>query len=408
MRILCAAASYPPGKGGGPKASEAVAKALNARGHAVRVITVGDDERFEVRDGVEVKTVGTLNIYWKYGVERWAVAKLLWHALENFNPRALLRMRSEIAEFRPDIVLTISTENVNVATWVAAWTMGIPCVHAIQSFFLMCWRGTMFSNCKNCKRRCLQCKAGSIGKKLCSQVVDGVIAEASHSISSHYEQGYFGRAPARVIPGAVSAPAFSPILRLGDSDPIRVGYIGMLTPNKGISTLGDAAGLLGGDAPFEYFIAGEGKPDFVQEVISKFPAPKTTFLGWTNPDSFYPSVDVLVVPSTSAEAFGYVCIEALSHGVPVIVARSGGLPEIIEPEESGLVFEAGDHEALAGCLRRISGDRRLLNRMRHGALARAKRYSPESLALSLDAFLSEVVENAKEKKSQINTFAIES
>ena len=117
MRILCAAAAYPPsGKGGGPKASETIAKALRARGHAVRVVTVGDNESLEVRDGVEVKTLRSLNIYWNYWVERSALAKLLWHALENFNPRALFRMRREIAAFRPDIVLTISVENVNVTT----------------------------------------------------------------------------------------------------------------------------------------------------------------------------------------------------------------------------------------------------------------------------------------------------
>ncbi len=194
MRILCVAAAYPPhGKGGGPKASETIAKAIAARGHVVRAITVADDENFEVRDGVQVKTLRTLNLYWNYWKkDRSAVAKLLWHALENFNPRAFLRMRREMKEFRPDLVVTISVENVNVATWIAAWTLGYPTVHAIQSYFLMCWKGTMFSEKSNCERPCLQCKAASIGKKFCSQLVDGVIAEASHTPSLHREQGYSG------------------------------------------------------------------------------------------------------------------------------------------------------------------------------------------------------------------------
>ena len=142
MRVLLAAAAYPPfGRGGGPKASETIAKALHARGHDVRVITVADMERFEVRDGIEVKMLRSLNIYSNYWVGRSKLAKLVWHLLENFNPRALFRMRREIAAFRPDVVVTISAENVNVATWVAAWSMGCPSVHAIQSYFLMCWRG---------------------------------------------------------------------------------------------------------------------------------------------------------------------------------------------------------------------------------------------------------------------------
>ena len=401
MRVLCVASAYPPyGKGGGPRGAETIANALYHRGHTVRVLTVADEETFEIRDGVEVKTLGTLNIYWNYWIKQSPVAKLAWHALENFNPRALLRMRREIAEFRPDIVVTISVENVNVATWVAAWMSGIPRVHAVQSFFLMCWRGTKFANGKNCERPCLQCRMASIGKKLCSQLVDGVAAEASHTLSAHAGCGYFRCAVSKVIPGAVSEPRSSPRFRAKETGPIRVGYIGMLTPNKGVGTLGDAAALLGPEAPFEYVIAGDGKPEFVQDVLSKFPANKTTYLGWVNSNSFYPSIDVLVVPSIWAEPFGYVCIEALSFGIPVIVANSGALPEIVEHEKNGLVFKAGDPEALAACLRSITSDRRRLERMHHAALARAKQYSPEAMAASWDIFLAQVRARAEEKATQ--------
>ena len=198
----CVASAYPPYvKGGGSKGSENIAKALSDRGHTVQVITVADKAKLEIRDGTEVKTLSTLNIYWNYWVQQATLAKLVWHALENFNPRALLRMRREMAEFRPDIVVTISIENVNVATWVAAWSLGCPRVHVIQSFFLMCWRGTMFLNNKNCERPCLQCRMASIGKKVCSQLVDGVTAEASHTLSAHYEGGYFKRATLESHPG---------------------------------------------------------------------------------------------------------------------------------------------------------------------------------------------------------------
>ena len=177
----------------------------------------------------------------------------------------------------------------------------------------------------------------------------------------------------------------------------------MLTPNKGISTIGAAAALLGEEAPFEYVVAGDGKPEFVQEVLAKFPASKTTYLGWVDPNSFYPSIDVLVVPSISGEAFGYVCIEALSFGIPVIVAKSGALPEIIDHGRCGLVFNPGDHEALAVCLRRLAGDRPLLKQFHYAALARVEQYSPEVMAASLDTFLTQV--RARAQAKQLNVFA---
>jgi glycosyltransferase involved in cell wall biosynthesis len=390
VRVLCVAAAYPPhGKGGGPKGSENIARALTARGHTVRVVTVGDQETLEIRDGIEIKTLGCLNVYWNYWKPHSAVAKLLWHALENFNPRALLRMRREMIDFRPDIVVTISIENVNVATWVAARLLGCPSVHVIQSYFLMCWKGTMFSKNKNCEQRCFRCRAASLGKKLCSQLVHGAVAEASHSLSLHHDEGFFRRATRAIIPAAVMAPKSPPRFGAAETDPLRVGYIGMLTPNKGVGTLGDAAMLLEEDA-LEYRLAGDGDPAFVQQVLAKFPAAKTAYLGWVDADSFYRSIDVLVVPSIWAEPFGYVCIEALSYGIPVIVARSGALAEIVEPGKSGLVFKAGDHQALAACLRKLAGDRDLVRNLHEGAAARAKRYSPEALAEFLDTFLKQI------------------
>jgi glycosyltransferase involved in cell wall biosynthesis len=270
-------------------------------------------------------------------------------------------------------------------------------VHVIHSYFMMCWRGTMFCKTRNCERPCLQCRVTSIGKKICSQLVDGVAAEALHSLSMHHEHGYFKHAAAKVIPGAVSTPTSSPSLHFADGRALRVGYIGMLTANKGIGTLAAAAALLGEDARVEYVIAGKGEPQFVQEVLSKFPASKTTYLGWIDPNSFYPMIDVLVVPSIWAEPFGNVCVEGLSFGIPAIVARSGALPGIIGHEKNGLIFEPGDHEGLARCLRKIAGDRQLWKRMHRGALDRAKDYSPETFEASLNGFLNLLCVSAKEK-----------
>jgi hypothetical protein len=133
MRILLACAAYPPwGKGGGPAASESIARALSVRGHAVHVITVADNDTQDNRDGIDVRTLRTLNVYWDYWKRNPVYQKLVWHALENGNPRALLRMRRAIASISPDIVVTISSENINVSTWLAAKTLGIPTAHAVS------------------------------------------------------------------------------------------------------------------------------------------------------------------------------------------------------------------------------------------------------------------------------------
>jgi glycosyltransferase involved in cell wall biosynthesis len=351
----------------------------------VHVITVADEDTQEDRDGIDVRTLRSLNLYWNYWKKNPLPAKLAWHALENGNPRALLRMRRAIASINPDIVVTISCENVNVATWLAARMLGIPTAHVVQSHFLLCWRASMFRDGKNCDGQCWSCRSTSVGKRLLSHLVDGVVAESRHMLDQHAEAGYFARAKREVIPAAIDWPVRDK--PRPQSETIKVGYIGMVTRNKGVETLARAAARLGETAPFEYLIAGDGPAAYAESVSQIFPKGRARFLGWTDPAAFYPEVDVLTVPSLWAEPFGRVCIEAFAHGVPVVAARSGALPEIVEEEKSGLTFEAGDDAALAASLSRLEQNRPLLSALQVGALKRTGDYSPQRLGQAFEAFL---------------------
>ncbi|MFA5205405.1 MAG: glycosyltransferase family 4 protein, partial [Lentisphaeria bacterium] len=58
---------------------------------------------------------------------------------------------------------------------------------------------------------------------------------------------------------------------------------------------------------------------------------------------------VVVCPSRS-EAFGYVLLEAMALGRPVVAAVAGGIPEIVRDGADGRLFPAGDDQALAETL----------------------------------------------------------
>jgi glycosyltransferase involved in cell wall biosynthesis len=134
-------------------------------------------------------------------------------------------------------------------------------------------------------------------------------------------------------------------------------------------------------------IAGDGPEDYAKRLSAIFPEGRARFLGWSDPAIFYPAIDVLVVPSLWDEPFGRVCIEAFANGVPVVAARSGALPEIVEVGKSGLTFRAGDDRGLADCLRTLAQDRALLARVQAGAIERCRHYSPERLGLAFEKFL---------------------
>ena len=74
-----------------------------------------------------------------------------------------------------------------------------------------------------------------------------------------------------------------------------------------------------------------------------------------NPQQYMPCFDAVVL-STYCETFGLVLIEAMRSGTAVIGTNAGGVPEIIQSGESGLLFESGDADGLADGMRQLYQD----------------------------------------------------
>jgi len=64
------------------------------------------------------------------------------------------------------------------------------------------------------------------------------------------------------------------------------------------------------------------------------------------------TLDVLVQPSREPDALPRTILEAMANGVPVVAARTGGIPEMVIDEYNGLLFEPGDIEQLVNAMRR--------------------------------------------------------
>jgi glycosyltransferase involved in cell wall biosynthesis len=77
---------------------------------------------------------------------------------------------------------------------------------------------------------------------------------------------------------------------------------------------------------------------------------------------YYEAADVIVSPSHT-EGISNVILESLTFGVPVVATRVGGNPEIIEPEQSGVLVEARHPEALADAIVRVANDPALRARL---------------------------------------------
>lgn len=172
-------------------------------------------------------------------------------------------------------------------------------------------------------------------------------------------------------------------------------YVGRMVPEKGVHVLLEAFERLTAEgAPAELHLIGgatfSNEPSPYWEELRARSAGREDIV-W---HGYQPSAvveahlhasDVLVCPSVWAEPFGMVIVEGMAHGNCLVASRTGGIPEIVEDEVTGLLVEPGDVEALTAALGRVVWDPALRARLASAGEAAARaRFSWPQIAESYD------------------------
>lgn len=100
----------------------------------------------------------------------------------------------------------------------------------------------------------------------------------------------------------------------------------------------------------------------------------------------YTTADLLIFPSTWAEPFGLVPVEAMACGTPVVATCTGGSGEFLADGVNCLSFGAHDSESLAAAIQRIADDDELRLRLVRGGIATAALLSANDLADVLETW----------------------
>lgn len=134
---------------------------------------------------------------------------------------------------------------------------------------------------------------------------------------------------------------------INDSD-IVIGYCGRISKEKGILELVKAVKKVNTNKNIKLLIVGSQWYDELKEDRYMLELKKeikeiedkvifTGYIKQENMPSIYKMIDILVIPSIVEEAFGCVAIEGMAMGKPLIVAKSGGLPEIVKKEYGDII-----------------------------------------------------------------------
>lgn len=180
--------------------------------------------------------------------------------------------------------------------------------------------------------------------KIYSKNLDVIIAP-SRFYQSKLEEWGWPSAQLAYAPNFVEAGKFRFEPDVGDY----LLYLGRLSPEKGLKTLIEATARSG--APVK--IAGDGPQRAELEALAAKLEANVTFLGRLSGEDLSAAVTGArgaIVPSEWYENAPMSLLEAYAHGVPVIGADIGGIPELIRQGETGALFPSGDADALAGAM----------------------------------------------------------
>lgn len=110
---------------------------------------------------------------------------------------------------------------------------------------------------------------------------------------------------------------------------------------------------------FKVLLVGEGEEKaFIQEKVRKYNLGKhVLFLGYRDDiPEILAATDIYVSPSMR-EAISFSIIEALACGIPVVATKVGGVPEIFEKGQGGLLVPFGDKEKFAKTIVNLWNDK---------------------------------------------------
>jgi len=261
--------------------------------------------------------------------------------------------------------------------------LGIPIVLQIQDWWSLCARVNYFDRDGN------RCTGPSLGKcarcatltkfppaTLTNRVVHwwrrraaraalragDVFVAGSNAIRDDYAGIVPRSRPFHVIPYGIAIDT-SRELRAPARLPIRFGYVGSISPHKGVHVAVEAMrGIDPSQATLHIWGNADAFPAYTNGMKHGAGVVFEGGFPEAEKERVFAAMDVLLVPSIGLESFGLAPREAMARGVPVIATTGGALSEMFEPGICGEFFPPGDAAALTAILRRLIEDPGIIDR----------------------------------------------
>ena len=316
------------------------------------------------------------------------------------------RFAGLLDRLRPDLVHVGHLNHLSTSLPFEAATRGIPVVHTLHDFWVMCPRGQfmqthpgdpedLWAACdgqddRKCAEHCYARYFGGAPAEREEDIVywTGWVRRRMRHLREMTELVDLFVAPARTLLDRYRDEFGVPARKLVHLDygfdlarlrgrartpgePFVFGYIGTHIPAKGIHDLIRAFGAVAGESLLRIWGRPRGQNTEALEALARsLPGGKAQRVEWLpeyrNADivrEVFDRVDAIVVPSVWVENSPLVIHEAQQARVPVITADAGGMAEHVRHEVNGLLFRHRSWRALARQMQRFADDPALARRL---------------------------------------------
>ncbi len=239
--------------------------------------------------------------------------------------------------------------------------------------------------------------------------------QGTFAISNYIKESVVNTCPVNenevhVVPPGISLDEFNPDLyekdvvrrELGISGKtIVVGMVGRMSPGKGHEEFLKAAQkiIAESDLDFRFIIVGEasyGESEYelrIRNMISELGIDQKVQLTGFRKDiaGLMSAFDVLAFPSHE-ESFGVTLTEAMAMKVPVVASGNAGVVDIVVDNETGILFQPRDYQALAGGIMRLALDARTRRKFGDAGRKRVEKlFSLRSVVNELEGYYSKMM-----------------
>ncbi len=343
MEILMLTWEYPPNKVGGVAAHvEDLSKTLNEMGHDITVITFGEEEESEVKDGIEVHRINA-----KEGPDITSWVLMSNHRMQKKGVELLKEKDFDIihAHDWSAVPAAASLKEVTDAPMVTTLhsleRSRVGSIHSDMSKLIndLEWYGAYEAD-----------KVITVGEDIRDEIL--------HHFSVPEEKLHH-------VPNGVFADKFQKGNSVRDEIAldweIPVLFVGRLCHQKGVRHLIEAMPKVLDKKPEVKFIVagGGGGVDHYRNMAESIGVDdKAYFPGFVPDDQLidlYNSVDATVMPSVY-EPFGIVALESMSAGTPVVGSHVGGIKQTVVHEWTGLHVEPANPDSIAWGIEKAISD----------------------------------------------------